>query len=51
MAFPTQPQGLVVKWTTDDVVRYLQDNGLDNEIATVFRGRQLFVLTSSSIIR
>ena len=50
MAFPTQPQGLVVKWTADDVVRYLQDNGLDNEIVMAFRSKQLFVLTSLSII-
>ena len=50
MASPTQPQGLVVKWTTEDVVRHLQDNGLDNDIARAFRGKQLLVLTSLSII-
>ena len=51
MASPTQPQGLVVKWTPDDVVSHLQVNGLDNEIAMAFDGKQLSVLTSSSIIR
>ena len=39
MAFPTQPQGLVVKWTTEDVVRHLHDNGLDNDIAMAFQGK------------
>ena len=43
-------QGLVVKWTADDVVRHLQDNGLDNEIIVAFQSKQLFVLTSLSII-
>ena len=50
MASPTHPQDLVVKWTTDDVVRYLQGKGLDNEIVMAFRSKQLCVLTSLSII-
>ena len=50
MASPTHPQDLVVKWTTDDVVRYLQGKGLDNEIAKAFQGKQLCVLTFLSII-
>lgn len=32
------PQGLVVKWNTEDVVKYLQDYGLDNEVAMAFHG-------------
>ena len=51
MASPTQSQDLVVKWTTDDVVRYLQGKGLDNEITVAFQGKQLCVLTFLSIIQ
>ena len=39
-----QCQGLVVKWNTEDVVKYLQDNGLDNEVAMAFHGKQLFMI-------
>ena len=52
MASPThnQCQGLVVKWNTEDVAKYLKDNGLSNEVAMAFQGKQLFVITSYSII-
>ena len=39
MASPIQPQGLVVKWTTEDVVKHLQDNELDNGIAMAFQSK------------
>ena len=39
MASPIQPQGLVIKWTTKDVIRHLQDNGLDNDIAMAFQSK------------
>lgn len=53
MASPThdQRQGLVVKWNTEDVVKYLQDNGLSNEVVVAFQSKHIFVITSYSIIQ
>ena len=48
MASPThdQPQGLLVKWNAEDVVKYLRYIGLENEVAMAFHSKQLLVITS-----